>query len=378
VDDVPSIPMQGARRGLFSAFTDAPDTPLFFARCLPIRTAPESRDLAGQLAAADRPLYRGEGRLAHRSARASWAFEHLKPEPLRAWRALAGHFFQHGFEARAVGTFAGTVQAQLLHQGYVDQPTVSFSESAAVCAYYATDKHRREPGGLVFTIDPAALQQGLPVYDSLATLRRALPLIEGRFHDVIVKVMGALDGERGDVAASGAFLERCHLESRRRVEAFGGGRTFGPAIDWNTFLRPPEAEKLAAGEISEADLEIVNDQFETFWNVALGKMARMDTIDAETGVAEAADLSRAYFLAFDQVRLKLKAAWRLNQFSAHNHPGWDLSPFGYVTKTLRDREFFSGSDVPGECIVEAAVVDRTGRRIDVIANPRATRTRGAS
>ena len=76
--------------------------------------------------------------------------------------------------------------------------------------------------------------------------------------------------------------------------------------------------------------------------------------------------------------LKLKAAWRLNQFSAHNHPGWDLSPFGYVTKTLRDREFFSGGDVPGECIVEAAVVDRTGRRIDVITNPRATGTSRAT
>jgi len=100
-------------------------------------------------------------------------------------------------------------------------------------------------------------------------------------------------------------------------------------------------------------------------------MAREDRIDAKTGAAETADLSRAYFVAFDEVRLNLKAAWRLNQFSVHNHPGWDLSPFGYVTKTIRDKEFFSDGDVPGECILEAAVVDRTGRTIDLLANSRA-------
>ena len=69
------------------------------------------------------------------------------------------------------------MQAQLLHQGYVDQPTISFSESADVCAYYATDKYRREEGGLVFRIDTAALRRRVHVYDSMASLRHVLPLI---------------------------------------------------------------------------------------------------------------------------------------------------------------------------------------------------------
>lgn len=304
---LPSIPMQGARRGLYSAFTDAPDTPLFFARCLPIRTAPETWDFAGQLAAAGTQLYRGEGRLTYRSARNAWACTDLA--------GLASHFFLHGFHTRAGGTFAGTVQAQLLHQGYVDQPTISFSESADVCAYYATDRYRREEGGLVFRIDTAALRRRVHVYDSMATLRRVLPLIGGRFYDAIVKVMRALDGDRGDVHASGAFLERCHRESRQRVEAFGGGRTFGPAIDWGKLLTPGYLEKLTNGGASEADLEVINEEFEMFWNIALGNMTRMDTIHAETGAAETTDLSRAYFVAFDEVRLKLKGAWRINQFS---------------------------------------------------------------
>ena len=100
--------------------------------------------------------------------------------------------------------------------------------------------------------------------------------------------MRALDGDRGDVRASGAFLERCHRESRRRVEAFGGGRTFGPAIDWDKLLTPFVLEKLTAGGISEADLEVINEEFEMFWNIALGKMTRMDTIHAETGAVETA------------------------------------------------------------------------------------------
>jgi hypothetical protein len=51
----------------------------------------------------------------------------------------------------------------------VDQPTVSLSATEDVCAYYATDKHRREEGGVVFEIDTAALLKRMRVYDSLAT-----------------------------------------------------------------------------------------------------------------------------------------------------------------------------------------------------------------
>jgi hypothetical protein len=99
-------------------------------------------------------------------------------------------------------------------------------------------------------------------------------------------------------------------------------------------------------------------------------MARADTIDAATSTSTTTDLSRAYFVAFDLVRLKLKEAWRLNQDSKHNHPGWDLSPFGYITKTIRDEEFFTAGDIAGDCIGEAVIVDKAGRCQDVILNQR--------
>jgi hypothetical protein len=226
-------------------------------------------------------------------------------------------------------------------------------------------------------MDTAALAQRIPVYDSLDTLGQSCPWILGQFHDLIVKVMRTFDAGRNDVRASGAFLERCHLQSQQRVKSFGGGHALGPSVDWNTVLPPRTLEKLATQGLSTAGLDAINDEFEVFWNIALGKMARVDNIDAATGAYATTDLSRAYFVAFDQVRLKLKEAWRLNQYSDHNHPGWDLSPFGYITKTIRDKEFFSGGDVPGDCIAEAVIVDKTGARRNVIPNQRAVGRAGA-
>jgi hypothetical protein len=55
----------------------------------------------------------------------------------------------------------------------------------------------------------------------------------------------------------------------------------------------------------------------------------------------------------------------LRKLDPHNHPGWDISPFGYVAKTIRDEEFFSDGDIPGDCIVDATVVGEAkseGRR----------------
>jgi tetratricopeptide (TPR) repeat protein len=360
VDTLPSVPMQGRQRGVYSAFTDAPDTALFFARCIPLRAQLEQWDFDGELAAGHHRLYRGEGRKQHRSPRASWDFAKLDE--------VARHFFAHGFHGRADGRFPGTLQAQLLHQGYVDQPTVSLSASKRVCAYYATDKHRRQGGGIVFTIDSGRLLRTAGVYDSLATLKKNFPWVLGGFYKLITKVMRALDqGE--DVRNSGAFLARCHSESRRRVELFGGGQSFGPAIDWANFLGGDEFNTLLANGISAADLDEMNQEFETFWNISLGRMVGADEIDADSGRARSIDLSRAYFAAFDQVQLKLKEIWRLNQFSEYNHPGWDLSPFGYVAKTIRDQEYFSSGDVPGNCIIEATIVDMRGRKRRVLPNP---------
>src|SRR6185503_15704493 len=106
-----------------------------------------------------------------------------------------------------------------------------------------------------------------------------------------------------------------HAQSRQRVESFGGGRTLGPPIDWTSMLTPHGLAKLKAGKLTTDDLDAINDEFELFWNVALGKMIREDRIDAATGEVTTEDLSRAYFVAFDQVHLKLKERWRLNQYS---------------------------------------------------------------
>lgn len=98
--------------------------------------------------------------------------------------------------------------------------------------------------------------------------------------------------------------------------------------------------------------------------VALGKMATMETISVDGGSAKSTDVSRAYFKAFADVEDDLKRAWDRNAASGYNHPGWDLSPLGYVAKSIRDREFFSSGSVPGDCIVDAIIVDQHGRRAD--------------
>lgn len=357
----PSVIMQGARPGLYSAFTDKPGPSAFFANCLRIQAWPDNWDFRGR-PAPEIPLYRGEGRRQFNSKRVGWECSSMEE--------LARHFFRHGFHARAEGTFIGTLQAQILHQGYVDQPTVSLSASQDVCAYYATDKHRREEGGVVFEIDTATLLKRMPVYDSLATLRETHPWMVGTFYDALLKVMGALDAGRDDVLASGSFLQRCHMESRRRVESFGGGQTLGPPVAWDKLLTPRAQEKFQDASVKITELNIINEEFENFWNVALGRMATMTDIDVDTGMSKGQDISRAYFVAFDEVRLKLSEAWQLNRFSKHNHPGWDLSPFGYITKTIRDKEFFTSADVPGDCIFNAAIVDKSGKQKQVIINER--------
>ena len=364
LQSMPSTLMQGAQPGLYCAFTESPDTPLFDAPCIPIRTRAEQCDFTGALASAVKPLYRGEGRLKHVSRRASWDCSELTQ--------LAGYFFRHGFRGRSDGNFSGTIQAQILHQGYINQPTVSLSKSFGACAYYATNQHRRDGGGVVFRINTAALFPRISAYDSLATLRRSCPWMMDRFYDLIVKSMRALNSGHNDVRASGAFLARCDLQSRLRVESFGGGRTFGPAIDWNKMLAPGELKRLAVQGLLTTDLDAINEEFELFWSVALGRMVSEDRIDVSTRTHTTAGLSRSYFMAFDQVRLNLKEAWRLNQDSEYNHPGWDLSPFGYITKTIRDKEYFTVGDLPGKYIIEAAIIDKAGSLQEVVPNKGAT------
>ena len=57
---------------------------------------------------------------------------------------------------------------------------------------------------------------------------------------------------------------------------------------------------------------MLNEQFELFWNVALGRMIGMDEINGKDGTVQTIHLWRAYFKAFEAVRLKLKEQWILN------------------------------------------------------------------
>jgi hypothetical protein len=358
LESLPELDMQGGRPDLYSAFSESPGRSLFTAHCLAINLQQEQLDFGGVVAGARGQLFRGDGRLSTPG-----------PNVASGLRALVDRVFAEGFRPRAQGRFAGTVLEQLLQQGYVDQPTVSLSESFEVGAYYGTEKHSRE-GAVVFTIDRAGLMEGAPVYDSMATLEKCCPWILGGFHDLIVRVMAALDGDAGDVRRSGAFLEWCHRISRERVEQFGGG-SLGPSVDWTGTLDPDTVESLEQAGLGTEGLDRMIQEFEWFWNVALGKMEVADRIRPDGRLAESVRLSRAYYEAFGRVESRLKEAWEARAMSRYNHPGWDLSAFGYITKTIRDREFFSDGAVPGRCVVEATLVDRSGQPLEVVRNPQA-------
>lgn len=365
VADWPSVLVQGVDPGLYSAFAESPDPTPSFAHCIMLRVDAEGWDFGGVVATREALLYRGEGRASYASRRQVWDLRDGSDEGYL--ERLARHFFSEGFRARAEESFAGTVHAQLLHQGYVPQPTVSLSACEKVCAYYATEKHQRSAGGVVFVIDAAKLARQGRLFDSFETLKKHNSWLRGAFYPVIKKVISALNGKRDDVRRSGAFLQMCHLESRRRVEAFGGG-SLGSPVDWSARLGSRWLAELEGAGVSRQMLDSINAEFEAFWNIALGQMQYMDKIDAASGTSETVGLSRAYFRAFDDVRLKLKEAWMLNKGSLHNHPGWDISPLGYVTKTIRDEEFFSDGDIPGDRIVEARIVDQWGKRTSEIQN----------
>jgi hypothetical protein len=344
---LPKQLMQGATRGVYSAFTDAPEAGGFDAPCLSISSYGQQLDCDGVIASGTVPLYRGEGR------KEKFGCTDL--------RELCRYVRAYGFETRGTGEFGGTLQGQLRQQGYVNQPTVSLTDSFDAAAYYATDKHKRRDGAVVFVIDRLRLLGHGAVFDAVATLNAAFPWMLGGFHTLIVRIMRALDAGHDDVHASGAFLQRCHDESRRRVEQFGGGCDFGPPVDWDAVAGVEAFQALQAADISTEALDAMNNEFEDFWKVMLGQMATMTRLHTDGRPAESIDLSRVYFMAFRQVEGELHAAWERNRLSPFNHPGWDLSPFGYVTKTIRDGEYFSSGPVPASDIIEGIVVDQHGR-----------------
>ena len=344
--------LQSAAVGLYSSLAGGPTPPsVFQADCWVIGTEIISEtEFAGVELTGDAPLYRGEGRLQNGEG---WSFP--------TYEHLARHVVSVGFPARAPGAYGGTLQEQILQQGYVDQPTVSLSSSFEVTAYYATNGHKGA-GGVVFTIDPGLLRQRGPIFDSMASMRQSCHwFFEGEFDTLaqLVHALGVLD--------AGRLLERWYQEARRRVET---GRTGSFRVD------PPLAETLSpeqsaavSGSVDPKGLASLDNAFDQYWMFASGEVGSIDTLHVEGGELKETTTRTAgpmfYQLAFDRVRDRLEAA--LDGATAdHRHLGWDLTAFGYIAKTCRDREFFSAGDVPPECIVKATLVDRDGGATEVI------------
>lgn len=350
-----NILLQAEVQGIYSSLSGGPlGAAAFGAPCVRIYTLRVPVDLAGLPCADDGPFFRGEGRLVNLP---HWQCRDV--EELCAW------FRQHGFPSREAGQFTGTVREQILQQGYVNQPTVSLTRAFDVAAYYGTNGSTREPA-VVFTIDGARLRRHGEIYDSFETMVKHCDwMLPGEFETLrlAVTTLGVLK--------AGRFLEKCYEQSRVRVERYGHlPEVLAPKVDWSVYLERGDLEHLARAEISEVALDGLRSAFEAFWMFALGQVGSVDTITVGSEEREARVDARpagpfGYYIGFLQVEDLLKAALD-GETGDHRQPGWDLTAFGYMAKTCRDKEFFSTGLVPGDCIVKATVVDARGRPLRVI------------
>ena len=164
------------------------------------------------------PLYRGEGRL---TVDGVWS--------CASHEALAGHLREVGFATRdPESAFAGTLADQILQQGYVNQNTVSLTESFDVARAYALAGGRNSRG-VVFTIDRVRLSAG---WASLRFFREheAIPRLvfpeRVRLSGDLVQMLGVRD--------AGVFLDRIAWDTRRKVET--GRDLVTPQADWAGML----------------------------------------------------------------------------------------------------------------------------------------------
>ena len=353
-----NVLLQGAAEGIYSAFTDKPSNAAFLAPCYRIYTLKVLIDLEGVPSDSTKPLYRGEGRINISP------YGHCKnPEE------LVKEVFSNGFSARGHGDFLGTVQQQILQQGYVDQPTVSLTEWFNVAAYYATSKHNpNRKKAVVFTIDRELLRRKGEIYDSYATMKKHCSwIMEGEF-DTLTKVVRALG-----VLPAGRFLNQCYEETYRRVVEFGGFDELIGFPKWIEYFGEDGWNRLCNASVEDKQLESLFNAFEVFWMHALGQVGAEEKIvlDESGGPPKVSSETvgpLGYYLAFESIQAQLKAALddklleaeRIGKPLEYRHPGWDLTAFGYIAKTCRDKEFFSTGPVPGNCITEATIVNSDG------------------
>jgi len=324
--------LQGTVEGLYSAFSKGALTgSAFFAPCIMI--APlvliEWSGMASQSA---KPLYRGEGRL---KVDGVW--------DCKDYQELSAYFRKNGFAPREPkGSFSGTIPEQILQQGYVNQGTVSLTESFEVAADYATYGKKRNRG-VVFVIDRTRLHSYGEVYDSYASMRKYLDwFFKSEFDtlSLLVTVLGVLDG--------GTFLDRCDRD---------------PPPTWPNCFEGDQWDRLRRNGILEDQLTSLYQAFLAFWSYALGQVGSVDTIVLDLAGGDPKVTSKrveplGYYHAFRAVedRLQTVRAGATPEEEYKRNPGWQTTPFGYVAKTCRDQEFFSTGRVPGDCILEAKLV----------------------
>jgi hypothetical protein len=267
------------------------------------------------------PLYRGEGRLKVEGA---WH--------CASHETLAAHLRENGFATRdPCGAFAGTLAVQILQQGYVNQHTVSLTESFAVARAYALAGGRNSRG-VVFTVDRARLSTAGPIYDSFASMKQSLAWCFQSELDLLGDVVRALG-----VRDAGIFLDRIAWESRRQVET--GRDLVTPEADWAGMLPPDLGDRLREMRIEPAGLNSLYHAFRGFWLLLVRNGGPV-----------------GYYGAFRSVQARLCDVQAVATDEHRRNPGWQTTPFGYVAKTCRDREFFSTGPVPAGCIVSAAIV----------------------
>jgi tetratricopeptide (TPR) repeat protein len=267
------------------------------------------------------PLYRGEGRLEVDGAWNCTSHE-----------ALADRLRKVGFATRdPESAFGGTLADQILQQGYVNQNTVSLTESSKVAREYALAGGRNSRG-VVFTIDRIRLSRAAPVYDSFASMTQSLGWFfqsEFGFLGDLVQTLGVRD--------AGIFLDRIAWETRRQVET--GRDLVTPEANWAGMLPAEIRDRVRDMKIQPEGLNSLYHAFRGFWLLLVRDGGPV-----------------GYYGAFRSVQERLCDVQASAIDESRRNPGWQTTPFGYVAKTCRDREFFSTGPVPADCVVSAVLV----------------------
>ena len=270
---------------------------------------------------------------------------------------VATAVLRDGLEPRVTGEFEGTLPEQILHQGYVSQPTVSLTASAETAALYATGGRIRCEG-VVVTVDLTALRGHTRVFSGVRTLQRHSEWLRDSTIMHLRRILGALG-----LRAGGRFLEGCFTETRGHSER---NQWRVPRVDedvaWEKYLSESETGRVQ--DVDPGELRAVLQDFEIYWDYALGQIAGSTTIDANTGEEVTRSQLRQPFVyqrVFEQVLPALEASADAPQ--GEHRVGWDRTAFGYIAKTILDEELFPAGPVAARYLVRAAIVDRDGREL---------------